>query len=320
LGNEAHELAGGAAEDASVARDAGLAGRGADDASLDGARGKDGQPGRGDSAFDSGADNASEAAGETSVSDAPASTDSQPSDAPTSTDSQPPDAPTNADSQPPDGVAPTADGGLSGPAGLLYYFPLAGDTKDYSGNANDATNHGATLTTGHLGKPNSAYLFDGTSSYLVAPGALLPTGNQPRTVTLWVKPTNQNPTYGGFVMWGANPSIFGGYFALGNKQNQSFWGNNDDLYTGWTVPTGVWTFVAAVFLPPNQLRFFNDATAQTLTLRLSLNTTASSLFMGGTTTNNGATAYDYYSGAIDALRIYGRSLSDAEVATVMANN
>jgi len=319
LGNEAHDLAGGAAEDGSAARDAGLAGRGAHDASLDGARDTDGLPGHGDGAFDSGPDNASDAPGETSVSDAPMSTDSQLADAPLSMDSQPADALTSMDSQPFDG-SPAADGGPSGPAGLLYYFPLAGDTKDYSGHANDATNHGAMLTTDHLGNPNSAYLFNGTSSYMVAPGTLLPIGNTARTVTAWVKPTNQNPTYGGFVMWGGSTVLTGGYFAVGNVKSQSFWASSDDLYTGWTVPTGVWTFVAVVFLPPNQIRFFNNAAATTLTLTYNLNTTVSSLFIGATTTNNGASWYDYYSGATDAVRIYGRSLSDAEVATVMAIN
>jgi hypothetical protein len=253
------------------------------------------------------------------LADAPTSIDSQPTDASTSIDSQPADAPTTMDSQPSDG-SPAADGGPPGPGGLLYYFPLAGDTKDYSGHANDAANHGATLTTGHLGKPNSAYLFNGTSSYMVAPGALLPVGNQARTVTAWVKPTNQNPTYGGFVMWGGSAVLTGGYFAVGNVRSQSFWGSSDDLYTGWTVPTGVWTFVAVVFLPPNQIRFFNDAAATTLALTYDLSTTVSSLFIGATTTNNGSTWYDYYSGATDTVRIYGRSLSDAEVATVMANN
>ena len=331
LGNEAHDLAGGAAEDARVASDASPAPEsGAVDASLDGARKTDGRPGRGDGAFDSGADTAPDAAGETSVSDAPMSTDSQladaplsmdsqPADAPTSIDSQPADASTSMDSQPSDG-SPAADGRPSGPAGLLYYFPLAGDTKDYSGNGNDATNYGATPTTGHLGNPNSAYLFNGTSSYLVAPGTLLPIGNMARTVTAWVKPTNQNPTYGGFVMWGGSTVLTGGYFAVGNFKSQSFWASSDDLYTGWTVPTGVWTFVAVVFLPPNQIRFFNNAAATTLTLTYTLNTTVSSLFIGATTTNNGASWYDYYSGATDTVRIYGRSLSDAEVATVMANN
>lgn len=210
----------------------------------------------------------------------------------------------------------STDGGPAGPPGILYYFPLAGDTKDYSGNGNDARNMGATPTTGHSGKANSAYLFDGTSSYLVAPGTLLPIGSAARTVTLWVKLTNQDPTYGGFVLWGGNPAP-AGYFSLGNRCQQSFWSNApDDLYTGWTIPTGVWTFVAAVYLPPNQMRFFNNGMAETLALPSALNTTASSLFIGATTTTDGTTWFDHYSGATDSVRIYGRSLSDTEIAAV----
>ncbi len=51
-------------------------------------------------------------------------------------------------------------------AGLMAYFPFNGNTLDASGNGNNATNFGATLTTDQWGNPNSAYLFNGTSNYM----------------------------------------------------------------------------------------------------------------------------------------------------------
>jgi hypothetical protein len=47
--------------------------------------------------------------------------------------------------------------------------------------------------------------------------------------------------------------------AGGNLPSQSFWRNNDDPSTGGAAAASAWTFVAVVFLSPNQVRFFNNA-------------------------------------------------------------
>lgn len=50
--------------------------------------------------------------------------------------------------------------------GLVAYYPFSGNTLDASGNNNNATNFGATLTADQWGNPNSAYLFNGISDYM----------------------------------------------------------------------------------------------------------------------------------------------------------
>jgi len=47
--------------------------------------------------------------------------------------------------------------------GLVAYYPFNGDAKDYSGNGNDGTVNGATLTNGVIGQ---AYSFDGVDDYI----------------------------------------------------------------------------------------------------------------------------------------------------------
>jgi hypothetical protein len=202
------------------------------------------------------------------------------------------------------------------PAGLLYYFPLAGDTKDHSGNGFDATNNGATPTTGHSGKANSAYLFDGTTSYMAAPGTGLPIGSVARTLSLWVKPTSTNLQFG-IVLWG-HGNCTGAMFGLGSQGN-TFWGGCDDVGSGAGLSVGSWTFLAAVYTPLTQMRVFVNGVGTTYTLNMFLNTPPSSLWLGAeTTTNLASDISDHFAGAIDSVRIYGRALSDAEVATVMA--
>jgi hypothetical protein len=49
---------------------------------------------------------------------------------------------------------------------LLGSYPFSGNADDASGNGNNGVVHGATITAGHFGNANSAYLFDGVDDYI----------------------------------------------------------------------------------------------------------------------------------------------------------
>ena len=71
--------------------------------------------------------------------------------------------------------------------GLVAYFPFNGNANDASANGNDGTVYGATLTNDRYSVTNSAYFFDGISSYiLVSNSPSLSLTNI--TISLWVKP------------------------------------------------------------------------------------------------------------------------------------
>ena len=48
-------------------------------------------------------------------------------------------------------------------------YPFNGNANDASGNGNNGTVYGATLTTDRFGNPNSAYYFNGLSDYIDIP-------------------------------------------------------------------------------------------------------------------------------------------------------
>jgi hypothetical protein len=50
--------------------------------------------------------------------------------------------------------------------GLVAYYPFNDNANDESGNGNNGTAMGATLTTDRFGNPNSAFVFDGTNDYI----------------------------------------------------------------------------------------------------------------------------------------------------------
>ena len=51
--------------------------------------------------------------------------------------------------------------------GLVAYYPFNGNANDESGNGNNGLLIGAKPTTDRLGEANKAFLFDGTSSYIL---------------------------------------------------------------------------------------------------------------------------------------------------------
>ncbi len=67
--------------------------------------------------------------------------------------------------------------------GLLVWYPFNGNTNDYSGNNNHGVNNGATLTTDRFGNVNSAFSFNGSSSYIQLPNIQPPQ----ITISFWFK-------------------------------------------------------------------------------------------------------------------------------------
>jgi hypothetical protein len=80
-------------------------------------------------------------------------------------------------------ACPMLNGSLTN--GLLGYWPFCGNANDASGNGNNGTVNGATLTTDRFGNANSAYSFDGVDDYIEVTGINFGTGNQ-HTVSVWV--------------------------------------------------------------------------------------------------------------------------------------
>ena len=198
--------------------------------------------------------------------------------------------------------------------GLVASYPFDGNSRDSSGNGNDAIVVGATLTQDRFGVNGSAFHFDGNNQYLVVLGPKsLPFGNAPRTITAWVKPEAAGGTLA--MVQQGNGECFGRMFGVGYfTTGLYFWGGCQDFSSGFEVPLGKWSFVAISYDPPF-LRAFVNANSQGTNIGV-LNTTASKLFIGATTTNNGASFRGFFKGSIDEINFYDRALSDLEVGAV----
>jgi hypothetical protein len=196
--------------------------------------------------------------------------------------------------------------------GLLGEWLFAGGTKDTSGNGNDATaKGGATLAADRHGNASSAYHLDGTSGYLrVADAAVLRlTGEY--TLSAWVRPE----------AFGFLDGIVSKYQVVGS--------NGYTLRMGYQAPYANLDLDESTS-PANLLQL--DAWQHVVGV---IRAGRAEIWLNGKLVSTGAPGYltkasadevrfgsdysgRYLKGSIDDVRLYGRALSQAEIAALFA--
>lgn len=191
--------------------------------------------------------------------------------------------------------------------GLVAYYPFNGNANDATGNGNNGTISGATLTQDRFGVSGMAYQFDGTNNIITCNVPNIPIGANPRTVSLWGK---ANPTAAGAanLAWWGTPQNLQGFGIIYNGspytwQGESF-GGGDDVDSGVFVDTN-WHQIVVVYTN-SQLSISIDGT-QAASLSVAINTGTSPLVIGA----GASTAY--FPGAIDEVRVYNRALSSSDI-------
>jgi len=72
--------------------------------------------------------------------------------------------------------------------GLVAYYPFNGNANDESGNGNDGTVYGATLSTDRFDETGKAYYFDGSNDYIrIENSPDFSFNNQSFSISVWTK-------------------------------------------------------------------------------------------------------------------------------------
>jgi gliding motility-associated-like protein len=210
--------------------------------------------------------------------------------------------------------------------GLTGYWPFSASmlANDSSGNGNNGAVHGATLTTDRFGNCKQAYKFNGTSNYIEVPTS--PTVdmlNTDFTIAVWEKTYATDTTgailnknlhtgaWNGYLITtndndpGYCPIYHHAYFYVAAAANQEVCSDNPICQdTTWHFLTGVYKYTT------NQAYFYVDNVLQsTIGLASGPISNTADLFLGGAGNVNSA----YFTGVLDAIRIYQRALSAAEI-------
>lgn len=190
--------------------------------------------------------------------------------------------------------------------GLVGYWKLDGDAKDYSGVGNDGTVVGAILTDG---LKNNAYEFNGSTSVIYTP-TIHSLGTESFTFSIWVY----------FYDEATRDVIFGSYNSVpainierGTSDQLRLWWNGIDMYSSNNAtPVNEWCMITIIRDKTNNkvYMFVNDTVVLDHTVTLSDLTLVSTNFNIG---RDVRTDYTAFRGKATDVRIYNKALSAEEI-------
>ncbi|KAB7728620.1 hypothetical protein F5984_17415 [Rudanella paleaurantiibacter] len=205
--------------------------------------------------------------------------------------------------------------------GLAMHLPFSGNANDASGNGNNGTVSGATLTTDRFGAANQAYSFARAGSQFVRVPNSTSINLTSTAVTLcaWVRPDWQGSTTNMAILSKAQSlSSSGRQYGI-STNGPSFL--NVDLNTGigtpvqsWscsscTLQPNVWQFITIVY-DGTTLKWYKDGVPLFQIPKTgNIIGTTSDLIIGAFADRT----QSLFNGAIDDVRIYNRALSITEI-------
>ncbi len=196
-------------------------------------------------------------------------------------------------------------------SGLVAYYPFNGNANDESGNGNDGTVLGATLTPDRFGNVNSAYSFDGVDDYIEIPSSLT---FSEITFSAWINAA---------IAYINNRGIFtiddtGGQFFIirGNSVDAlSVIVNGVEVNEyEWSFEIDVWTHIAVTYDGYSIIIYKNGVSTETGGIN-GLPITGI-IYIGGV--GRPVFATEFWDGDIDDVWIYNRALSEDEIDSLFS--
>lgn len=189
--------------------------------------------------------------------------------------------------------------------GLVAYYPFNGNANDESGNGNNGTIGNATLTSDRKEKPNSAYSFNGSNSYIQATNVI--SGNN-FSINVWINTTNSSSRQD-FISGGGYSSTYAAYicFTLNGVAHFDFpWVPAGVGHT--SVCTGKWIFIALNVSMGVCNLYVNGE--KECSFNSTCNINGSELNIGRSKSTLGTLNFN---GKIDDVRLYNRPLTENEI-------
>lgn len=208
-------------------------------------------------------------------------------------------------------------------AGLVAYYPFNGNANDASGNGNNGTVNGATLTTDKIGSLNSAYSFDG-NDWVESTISSIPTGSSPRTISIWTNATNTTNTSGRtafhyginttnnrfcILQWPLQPVVV----AQANDACSNCSGTT--TINPSSVQSNQWNNFIVTY-DGTTMKFYINGVISFQSAR-TYNTTYSSFKIGKSIDTH--LSGEYFTGKLDDIGIWNRALTQSEI-TALYNN
>ena len=207
--------------------------------------------------------------------------------------------------------------------GLVAYYPFCGNANDDSGNGNNGTVNGATLTTDRFGSVNSAYSFNGTSNFIKVLDNDLLDLTQNLTLSAWISPNsvvNEQAIFGKGKI-----SSQTGYSLLHNVltpkktgisiQNQPIPVSEAHINSS-TLNLNTWYQLVGTYNGSELKLYLNGILVNTVSTSLQLMPNSlTDLFIGCE-----LSGFRFFSGKIDDIGIWNRALTQQEITQLFNQN
>jgi hypothetical protein len=207
--------------------------------------------------------------------------------------------------------------------GLVGYWPFCGNANDASGNGNNGTVNGATLSTDRFGTANSAYSFDGVNDYItgVSNSLNVQASNQ-LCISTWINVNQFAPAPAASkLVTHTDVSYLGQQYALSIGNDGSIYflaGNGDFENNGPNIsPSGqilvnTWVHIVAVISSDSVKLFLNGIMVFGKPENDNFSGTPVNSFVFSSINNT--TFNKLFNGKLDDIGIWNRALSAQEVS------
>ncbi len=205
--------------------------------------------------------------------------------------------------------------------GLVAYYPFNENANDESGNGNDGTVNGATLTADRNGNAGRAYSFNGQNSYITVPHDSSLISTDEITLSAWIKSSDMTKNDQDIIS-----KTESGSFSLALNETDGItesklafllYVNNDYqfVYSSAHV-NNQWYHVVGIY-DATEMKIYVDGTLEgTLPISGPIKNNTSPLILG----NESGQLNEPFDGTIDDIRIYNRALSESEIQQLYNEN
>jgi len=197
--------------------------------------------------------------------------------------------------------------------GLVGWWPFNGNANDESGNGNDGTVNGATLTADRFGNPNAAFSFNGIDNLITVSAQTDVTQNSNYTVSFWYNsPTSDyNGAFLSFGSWFCklghdSPGLF--YKdEIGNQANNWY----VQQHFNYLPQVNTWNQLVIRKIGTTINLYNNQILVGTITSYGFANFNATSLIQFGY-----YCCQEYFNGQLDDIGIWNRDLTESEIQSL----
>jgi hypothetical protein len=201
--------------------------------------------------------------------------------------------------------------------GLVGWWPFNGNANDQSGNGNNGSVNGASLTFDRFGQTSTAYSFDGINNFIQVNNAAIFNLVNGHSISVWYKP---NSIHQAVIIEKFNPTngLGDGGPQLVLRSNQlvdfSIFHNNTGNFVYSNIPSTnqLWHHIVATW-NGNLIRLYqNGLLTDSIPLSVTLNQCNEPMMIGKRSFQNDL----HFDGVIDDIGMWNRALTQLEISAL----